>query len=64
MTTGLDLKIERVRSRLTVRRLARAMGVSGQRISQIEGLAVVTAEAESRYREAIRSLTDGTQNVA
>ena len=35
MTTGMDLKIERVRSRVSATRIAEGMGVVRQRISQI-----------------------------
>lgn len=56
-TTGLDLKVERVRNRIKATDLARAMGVSRQRVSAIESLAHVPTDAVDRYREALMSLT-------
>lgn len=63
-TTGLDLKIERIRARVTATRLADEMGVTRQRISAIEGDAVVTDTAARRYRDALKSLTSMPQNAA
>jgi DNA-binding transcriptional regulator YiaG len=62
-TTGLDLKVERVRSRVTAVRLAAAMGVSRQRVSQIESFVSVPEGASGRYREALMSLTSVAANV-
>lgn len=53
MTTGLDLKLERVAERVTGRALARTMGVSSSRIGHVEGSAVVTPEMVARYRAAL-----------
>lgn len=64
MTTGMDLKLERVRARVTATDLARQMGVTSRRISNIESLAVVTDAAASRYRDALRQLTEAPENVA
>jgi hypothetical protein len=60
-TSGIDLKVERVRARVSAVRLANEMGVARQRISQVEALAVVNDEMASRYREALLSVTDGAQ---
>jgi transcriptional regulator with XRE-family HTH domain len=57
MITGMDLKVERVRARVTAQRLAEALDVSRQRISSIEALAVVHADLAARYRGALASLT-------
>jgi DNA-binding XRE family transcriptional regulator len=57
MTTGMDLKVERVRARVTAQRLADVLEVSRQRISSIEALAVVHVDLAVRYREALASLT-------
>lgn len=59
--TGLDLKVERVRARVTGVGLARAMGVSRQRVSIIEASAVVTPDAAARYRDGLMSLTQRHQ---
>lgn len=63
MTTGLDLKIERVRARVTAVDLAHAMGVSRQRISAIESLATVPTEAAERFRAALMSVTSPRQDA-
>jgi transcriptional regulator with XRE-family HTH domain len=63
-TTGLDLKVERVRSRVTAVRLAAAMGVSRQRVSQVESLdRAVSPDMQVRYREALLSLTGALANA-
>lgn len=59
--TGIDLKVERVRARVSAVRLADAMGVVRQRISQIEALAVVNDDLASRYRDALVSVTRDDQ---
>lgn len=60
-TSGIDLKVQRIRARVSAVRLASEMGVVRQRISQIEALAVVNDDLISRYRDALVSVTDGTQ---
>ena len=57
-TTGLDLKLRRVRHRVRVIDLAAAMEVSHARISQIESLAVVTPQTTQRYLAALATLLD------
>ena len=54
--TGMDLRLLRVSKRVRVGQLARAMGVSHPRISQIETLAVVNETTTLRYLEALRTL--------
>lgn len=54
MTTGMDLKVERIRARVTIGTLAAEMDLSRQRISQIEATAVVTPETAQRYRDALQ----------
>jgi DNA-binding XRE family transcriptional regulator len=61
MTTGMDLKVERVRARATAQRLADVLDVSRQRISGIEALAVVHPDLAERYRDALASLTTGAE---
>lgn len=62
MHQGLDLKVERIRSRVTVTRLAAEMGVSRQRVSQLETLNEVTPVMAQRYREALLQVADSLQN--
>lgn len=60
--TGLDLKLRRVASRVKVKHLADAMGVSSSRLSRIESPDYhVTIEMERRYSEALATFrTSGT----
>lgn len=51
--TGMDLRVERIRARIQVQQLAAEMGLSRQRVSQVESLAHVSAGMESRYRAAL-----------
>jgi transcriptional regulator with XRE-family HTH domain len=46
---GLDLKIKRMRARLTQEQLASGMGVSRVRVGQIEGMPAVSTVVEERY---------------
>lgn len=64
MTTGLDLKLERVAARAKAIDLAEAMGVSRQRVSAIESLAVVPEDAATRYRTALLSVTSEAHEPA
>lgn len=64
MTSGLDLKLERVASRIKAVDLAREMGVSRQRVSSIEAVAVVPDETVSKYRSALVSLTSDQSPAA
>lgn len=59
MTTGMDLKVERVRARVTAQRLADTLAVSRQRVSAIESLGVVNDDLAGRYRDALLSVTSG-----
>ncbi len=63
-TTGLDLKVERIRARVSAVRLAAAMSVARQRVSQVEALAVVNDDLVARYREALVSVTRKTEDAA
>lgn len=56
MTTGMDLKVERIRERVTVKAIAERMGVTSARITHIESQARVTAEAERRFRHALEEI--------
>ena len=53
ITTGMDLKLQRVEMRVRVSDLAAAMGVTHGRVSQIENQASVTAQTRRRYLEAL-----------
>jgi plasmid maintenance system antidote protein VapI len=57
MTTGLDLKLQRVRHRVKAKHLADQMGVSSARVSAVEGQAVVTSETAEKYLAALQTLT-------
>jgi plasmid maintenance system antidote protein VapI len=62
--SGLDLKVERVRARVTATAVAEAMGVTRQRVSAIEALAVVTEDVAERFRTAMMSLTSRPETTA
>lgn len=61
MTTGLDLRVERVKAGATQRDVGRYMGVSAARVSVIERSANtrgtgIDPDTEHRYREAVKAL--------
>lgn len=58
----MDLKVTRVRARVSLVDLAAEMGVSHQRVSQIESQGAVTPEAEARYREALLQVAERAGN--
>ena len=58
MTTGMDLKVDRIRARVQQQDLARAMGVSRQRVAQVESWPKVHEAMEQRYRAALAQLAD------
>lgn len=55
---GIDLKLKRVARRVRVTDLARAMGKTHGRVSQIEATAVVTEDAATKYLAALATLPD------
>jgi hypothetical protein len=60
-TTGLDLKVERVKLQLPARAVADAMGISQSRLSRIEKPEPVTDRMLARYRLALETCrTSGT----
>lgn len=61
-TTGLDLKIERIRAGVMVKDLADAMGITSPRLSRIEKDEPVTDRMVNRYRAALS--TCRTEKVA
>jgi transcriptional regulator with XRE-family HTH domain len=63
VTTGMDLKLDRIRERVSTKELAAQMGVVRQRIHQIEALAVVNPDLERRYRDALHR-TDQEGRIA
>ena len=64
-TTGIDLKVRRVRAQVLVKDLAKAMGISASRLSRIEVDAPVTDVMESRYMAALETFgTSGTSPAA
>ncbi len=52
-TTGLDLKVERIRAGLLVKDVAEQMGISPSRLSRIEVDEPVTDRMLRRYRDAL-----------
>ena len=54
--TGMDLRLLRVSKRVKVTDLARAMGLTHPRVSQIEAQALVSERMTRRYLDALRSL--------
>ena len=54
--TGMDLRLLRVSKRVKAIELARAMGVTHARVSQIEAQTLVSEAMTSRYLAALRSL--------
>lgn len=62
MHVGLDLKVERIRARVTATELAVRMGVSRQRVSQLEAASDVTPAMAQRYREALLQVAPSSQN--
>lgn len=63
-TTGLDLKVERVRDRVKQREIALSMGVSVSRVSKIEALGHVHPDLAARYRVALGTCRTGTSEIA
>jgi DNA-binding XRE family transcriptional regulator len=59
--TGLDLKVERVRSRLTVTSIAAQMGLSRQSVHGIERAAVPSPERVRQYLDALAVLRAVTE---
>ena len=60
-TTGLDLKVERIRDGLMVKDVAEQMGISPSRLSRIEVDEPVTDRMLARYRTALDTCrTSGT----
>jgi len=59
-TIGMELKIKRIRARVTQRALADRMGVSHPRVSIIENSSGLRADTVTRYLEALDYLTTQT----
>lgn len=65
MTSGKDLKLQRVAADVKVKDLASAMGVTDSRISRIENSRIVTPDAEARYLAALTTCnTNSTERAA
>lgn len=56
--TGTDLKVMRVRSGVRLRDVAAGMGVSHQRVAQIESYARPSSSAIDRYIDALTRVAD------
>ena len=54
--TGMDLRIERIRARVTLTDLAREIGISRQRLNQIEDMERVPEPQIARYRSRLAAL--------
>jgi transcriptional regulator with XRE-family HTH domain len=63
-TSGLDLKLARVREGLTVVAVAAQMGLSRQSVHGLERAAIVTPERALQYRAAVEALRDITEASA
>lgn len=55
---GIDLKVERVRSKVQAKDLAREMGVSRATLYNIEQAGAVDAQRAIQYREAVARIVD------
>lgn len=55
MASGTDLKVERIRARLTMRQVAERMGISRQALWAIERAESVDQAREAQYRAAVAS---------
>lgn len=62
LMSGLDLKLKRTAQRVRVSDLARVMGVTHSRVSQIEALSVVTQRTAARYLAALATFPVGSHN--
>lgn len=58
MTTGTDLKIERVRANVTIIDLAARMRVSRQTLWGVERAARVSPDRAKQYRDALLTFAD------
>jgi transcriptional regulator with XRE-family HTH domain len=64
MTTGISLRIARVRARLRQADVAAALGCSRSRVGQIENLTAVPAQWVGRYRWAVSAASaDGATHT-
>ena len=63
-TAGPTLRIERLRANLTATALAAQMHLSRQSLWALERAARVSPERVAAYREAVKSLSDSSENVA
>jgi DNA-binding XRE family transcriptional regulator len=63
-TTGLDLKLERVRARLTVTAVAAQMGLSRQSVHGIERAADPGPERVRQHRAAVAAMHDATETAS
>ena len=55
--SGTDLKVARLRRGIHAGDVARQLGVSKQRVSQMEGVAFPTRAAIRRYLDALEALS-------
>lgn len=61
-TSGLELKVQRIRAKVAQTDLARAMGISSSRLSRIEQDVPTTPAMQERYLDALTTCrTSGTE---
>lgn len=63
VVTGLDLKLRRTAARVTQIDLGAQMGVTPQRVSHIEALAVVPPTAAERYVAALAAVASNRESA-
>lgn len=63
-TSGTDLKVERVRSNVSLKDLAARMVLSRQSVWVLERSAVVEPSRARAYRDALREITENSADEA
>lgn len=53
LTTGIDLKVQRIRRQVTGRALAERMGISTATLTRLEQRGAVQPDVAQRYRDAL-----------
>ena len=63
-TTGRTLRVERLKSEVTVTALAARMGLSRQSLWALERMAAVRPDRVELYRRSLRDVIGTTEDVA
>ncbi len=58
MTTGMELRLERVAQRVSIKDLAARMGRSKPTVHRYEGQAIVDSRAAAEYRQALAAIAE------